>query len=117
MPEEERNRVMLASAKKNLESMAYFGLTEFQKVSQYVFEETFNFQFAVGFEQYGNISTHSGEARKLLSPSTMLRVKNTNSLDIELYAFAKAKFFERYEWLKKQDSEFERHFGLLDGHK
>ena len=108
---------MLASAKKNLESMAYFGLTEFQKVSQYVFEETFNFQFAVGFEQYGNISTHSGEARKLLSPSTMLRVKNTNSLDIELYAFAKAKFFERYEWLKKQDSEFERHFGLLDGHK
>ena len=29
---EERNRVMLASAKKNLASMAFFGLTEHQKV-------------------------------------------------------------------------------------
>lgn len=32
MNEEERNRVMLASAKKNLLSIAFFGLTEFQKV-------------------------------------------------------------------------------------
>lgn len=29
---DERNRVMLASAKKNLASMAFFGLTEHQKV-------------------------------------------------------------------------------------
>lgn len=32
MSQEERNRVMLASAKKNLLSIAFFGLTEFQKV-------------------------------------------------------------------------------------
>jgi len=31
MPPEERNRVMLASAKRNLAAMAFFGLTEFQK--------------------------------------------------------------------------------------
>lgn len=29
----ERNRVMLASAKRNLAAMAFFGLTEYQKVS------------------------------------------------------------------------------------
>lgn len=33
MNEEERKRVMLASAKRNLLSIAFFGLTEFQKVN------------------------------------------------------------------------------------
>lgn len=33
MPANERDRVMLASAKRNLASMAYFGLTEYQKVN------------------------------------------------------------------------------------
>jgi heparan sulfate 6-O-sulfotransferase HS6ST1 len=31
----ERNRVMLASAKRNLAAMAFFGLTEHQKVVKY----------------------------------------------------------------------------------
>lgn len=32
MPLHERDRIMLASAKRNLAAMAYFGLTEYQKV-------------------------------------------------------------------------------------
>lgn len=32
MSQYERDRIMLASAKRNLAAMAYFGLTEFQKV-------------------------------------------------------------------------------------
>lgn len=32
MPSHERDRVMLASAKRNLAAMSYFGLTEYQKV-------------------------------------------------------------------------------------
>lgn len=32
MPSAQRNRIMLASAKRNLESMAFVGLTEQQKV-------------------------------------------------------------------------------------
>lgn len=32
MPQLERDRIMLASAKRNLAAMAYFGLTEYQKV-------------------------------------------------------------------------------------
>lgn len=35
MPAHERDRIMLASAKKNLASMSYFGLTEYQKVSSH----------------------------------------------------------------------------------
>lgn len=33
IPAHERDRIMLASAKKNLASISYFGLTEYQKVS------------------------------------------------------------------------------------
>ena len=33
MHKEERDRVLLASAKRNLAAMAFFGLTEHQKVS------------------------------------------------------------------------------------
>lgn len=32
MSHNERDRIMLASAKRNLAAMAYFGLTEYQKV-------------------------------------------------------------------------------------
>ncbi|KAJ8933716.1 hypothetical protein NQ314_013846 [Rhamnusium bicolor] len=51
MSKSDRDRIMLASAKKNLQSMAFFGLTEYQKISQYIFEETFNLRFAIPFEQ------------------------------------------------------------------
>ena len=42
MSPEERDTVMLYSAKDNLRKMTFFGLTEFQEQSQYLFEETFN---------------------------------------------------------------------------
>lgn len=34
MPEHDRDSIMLASAKRNLAAMSYFGLTEFQKVKK-----------------------------------------------------------------------------------
>lgn len=37
IPRDERDRIMLASAKRNLAAMAYFGLTEFQKVTYFEF--------------------------------------------------------------------------------
>lgn len=46
MNQEERNRVMLASAKRNLLSIAFFGLTEFQKVN--------NVLLFLNFEEYYN---------------------------------------------------------------
>ena len=52
MYKEERDKAMLESAKNNLEQLAFFGLTELQNVTQYMFEETFNLNFRVKFEQH-----------------------------------------------------------------
>jgi heparan sulfate 6-O-sulfotransferase HS6ST1 len=93
MPSHERDRVMLASAKRNLAAMAYFGLTENQKISQYIFEETFNLRFAIPFEQHNN--TVSINTLNNLAPSQRRKIEKLNSLDMELYAFAKRLMFQR----------------------
>ena len=52
MAREERDRIMLESAKENLLRMAFFGMTELQTESQHVFQRTFNMRFKVKFPQY-----------------------------------------------------------------
>lgn len=89
----ERDRVMLASAKRNLAGMAYFGLTEHQKLSQYIFEETFNLRFAIPFEQHN--STVSAATMSGLTAEQRRRIEQLNALDIELYDFAKRMLFKR----------------------
>lgn len=42
MSNAKRDELMLWSAKQNLNRMAFFGLTEEQEKSQYLFEEIFN---------------------------------------------------------------------------
>nr|CAD7589383.1 unnamed protein product [Timema genevievae] len=111
MPAAERDRVMLASAKRNLASMAFFGLTEYQKVSQYVFEETFNLRFAVPFEQHN--TTLSGATISTLRDSQMDIIRSLNSLDLELYAFARKLMNERFARLRARDSQFRERFSHL----
>lgn len=102
---------MLASAKKNLQSMAFFGLTEFQKISQYIFEETFNLRFAIPFEQ--NNSTVSSSTITSLTPSQSAKIAELNKLDLELYNFAKKLLMARFEKLKSRDVNFEERFSRL----
>nr|CAI5853179.1 unnamed protein product [Callosobruchus analis] len=102
---------MLASAKKNLQSMAFFGLTEYQKISQYIFEETFNLRFSIPFEQ--NNSTVSSSTITTLTPEQTERIAELNSLDIELYSFAKKLLFARFEQLKAKDVNFNERFKHL----
>lgn len=111
MSKTERDSVMLASAKKNLASMAYFGLTEYQKISQYIFEETFNLRFAIPFEQ--NNATVSSSTIPKLTGEEAARIAHLNTLDIELYDFAKRLLFERFYKLKARDSNFEQRFQHL----
>ncbi|XP_013106742.1 heparan-sulfate 6-O-sulfotransferase 2 [Stomoxys calcitrans] len=111
MPSHERERVMLASAKRNLAAMAYFGLTEYQKISQYIFEETFNLRFAIPFEQHN--TTLSVSAIHNLRPDQRRKIEELNSLDLELYAFAKNLLFERFEHLKAKDNDFAKRFANL----
>ncbi|KAL3280864.1 hypothetical protein HHI36_004092 [Cryptolaemus montrouzieri] len=111
MTKADRDRIMLASAKRNLQSMAFFGLTEYQKISQYIFEETFNLRFAIPFEQ--NNSTVSSSTIPYLTPTQAAKIATLNSLDIELYKFAKKLLMERFEKLKARDTDFVTRFKHL----
>lgn len=93
MSPQERDRVMLASAKRNLAAMAYFGLTEHQKMSQYIFEETFNLRFAIPFEQHN--TTVSASTMSGLAADQRQKIEQLNALDVELYEFAKRMLFKR----------------------
>ena len=73
--------------------MSFFGLTEYQRNSQYIFEETFNLRFAIPFEQHN--STLSMQAFELLSETQKKKIRDINALDIELYDFAKDLMFQR----------------------
>lgn len=74
-------------------AMSFFGLTEYQKISQYIFEETFNLRFAIPFEQHN--STLSMQAYDTLTEAQKIKIKEINALDIELYNFAKDLMFQR----------------------
>ncbi|KAG5194018.1 hypothetical protein JEQ12_020379 [Ovis aries] len=91
MPEKQRNKVLLESAKSNLKHMAFFGLTEFQRKTQYLFEKTFNMNFISPFTQYNTTRASSVEINEELQK----RIEGLNFLDMELYSYAKDLFLQR----------------------
>ena len=93
MPEEERKQVMLRSAKRNLRRLAFFGLTEYQQDSQFLFEQTFKLNFTMPFDQLND--TRAGQELQFVTPQQMERIKQLNSLDLELYQFARDLFVQR----------------------
>lgn len=108
MKPEERNKAMLLSAKNNLKRMAFFGLTEYQEISQYLFEETFNLKFGVRFEQHNQ--TISDLALQDIDSETLKRIEELNSLDVQLYEYAKELLQQRFKKLSSQDVHFKEHF-------
>nr|CAG4647425.1 EOG090X0E58 [Megafenestra aurita]SVE92667.1 EOG090X0E58 [Megafenestra aurita] len=104
----ERDRILLQSAKKNLAEMAYFGLTEQQSVSQYIFEQTFQLDFANSFDQAN--ATLSAQAIAELTSAQIEQVRQLNSLDAELLDFARKLLQERFELLKRRDPYFRQHW-------
>eukprot|EP00106_Octopus_bimaculoides_P000015 XP_014767457.1 PREDICTED: heparan-sulfate 6-O-sulfotransferase 2-like [Octopus bimaculoides] len=100
MSEKERNAIMLESAKENLLSMAFFGMTEFQLQSQKLFESTFHLNFHEDFEQYNY--THSNRVN--LTWNQLVQITKLNKIDMLFYDFAKNLFFRRLEYLDKMKS-------------
>lgn len=94
----ERQRAMLRSAKKNIRSVAFFGLVEYQKESQFLFEQTFNLKFREPFVQKNH--TWSMSARISLSTGESRKIQGVNKLDSQLYEYAKKVFFERLEYFR-----------------
>ncbi|XP_060091217.1 heparan-sulfate 6-O-sulfotransferase 3 [Heteronotia binoei] len=104
MNESERNMILLQSAKNNLKNMAFFGLTEFQRKTQYLFERTFNLEFISPFTQY-NITRASNVD---ISESVRKHIEELNFLDMQLYEFAKDLFLQRFQYAKQEEHEQNR---------
>ncbi|XP_044793359.1 heparan-sulfate 6-O-sulfotransferase 2 isoform X6 [Bubalus bubalis] len=101
MPEKQRNKVLLESAKSNLKHMAFFGLTEFQRKTQYLFEKTFNMNFISPFTQYNTTRASSVEINEELQK----RIEGLNFLDMELYSYAKDLFLQRYQFMRQKEHQ------------
>ena len=99
--DQDYDRIVLESAKTNLQNMAFFGLTEYQRETQYLFERTFKLRFKKSLEQSNYTIANSSP----ISPQEVEAVQKRNKLDLELYAFAKDLFFQRYHHMKQLERQ------------
>uniref|UniRef100_A0A3B3SIW4 Heparan-sulfate 6-O-sulfotransferase n=1 Tax=Paramormyrops kingsleyae TaxID=1676925 RepID=A0A3B3SIW4_9TELE len=104
MNESERSRTLLSSAKTNLKNMAFYGLTEFQRKTQYLFERTFHLRFISAFTQINSTRAASVNVAKDIHR----RIEALNSLDMQLYDFAKDLFLQRVQFSQQQERHEER---------
>lgn len=104
MNESERNTILLQSAKNNLKNMAFFGLTEFQRKTQFLFERTFNLKFISPFTQF-NITRASNVE---INDGARQRIEELNFLDMQLYEYAKDLFQQRYHHTKQLEHQRDR---------
>lgn len=99
MNEEERWAVLLESAKRNLRGIAFFGLTEYQRKTQYLFERTFNLEFITPFTQLNGTRASSVE----VPPETQHRILQLNRWDVELYEYARDLFLQRFQVARQRE--------------
>ncbi|KAK2539914.1 hypothetical protein Q9966_004819 [Columba livia] len=104
MNESERNMILLLSAKNNLKNMAFFGLTEFQRKTQYLFERTFNLKFISPFTQF-NVTRASNVD---IGEDVRQRIEELNFLDVQLYEYAKDLFLQRFQYSKQEEHQKNR---------
>ncbi|CAL1268524.1 unnamed protein product [Larinioides sclopetarius] len=116
LSKEDRDLIVLTSAKSNLHKMAFFGLSEFPKVSQYMFEATFGMNFKAKNSLSHDSLNRSArkELFKEISAKDIENIKRINYLDTELYYYAKELLFLRFEKLKKMDPLFENNFKIFN---
>ncbi|RXM34915.1 Heparan-sulfate 6-O-sulfotransferase 1 [Acipenser ruthenus] len=84
--------------------MAFFGLTEFQRKTQYLFERTFNLKFIRPFMQYNSTRAAGVD----IDNDTILRIEELNDLDMQLYDYAKDLFQQRYQYKRQLERMEER---------
>lgn len=99
MSEDARWAVLLESAKRNLRSMVFFGLTEYQRKTQYLFERTFKLEFITPFTQVNGTRASSVE----VPPKTQQRILQLNQWDVELYEYARDLFLQRFQVARQQE--------------
>lgn len=99
MSEDERWALLLDSAKRNLRGMAFFGLTEYQRKTQYLFERTFRLEFIAPFTQFNGTRAASVD----VDPETQHRIRQLNQWDVELYEYARDLFLQRFQVARQKE--------------
>lgn len=97
--EEDKNSLMLLSAKENLQKMAFFGVVEEMEETQMLFEEVFPLRFA---EKLNSSYEARGE-NYTLTPFQRSAILKRIDLDMQLYDFALDLFHKRVEAVKKRE--------------
>lgn len=98
MSSDEREKRLLETAKKNLRSFSFLGMTEYMVATCQLFEKTFRMTFAALPEPYNSLSEfRSGPLLVNLQNNAKLynAILQTNHLDVQLYEFALGLFTER----------------------
>ena len=101
---DERGKIMLQSAMRNLEEMAFFALVEYQRESQYLFEKTFGLRFIQPFAQSLGSDTEAGKISLKLDNTVVQRIADLNEIDGKFYRFAKHLFFRRVQYFRELDN-------------
>lgn len=101
MTQEVRNFKMLQSAKANLRQMPFFGILEYQKENQYLFEKTFGLKFIRPFKQEN--ATRAQEVLPSLDSISRDKIKELNALDEQLYSYAKFLFFKKLKYFRSKE--------------
>lgn len=99
MNDQQRGSVLLESAKRNLRRMAFFGLTEYQRKTQYLFERTFRLAFIAPFTQLNGTRAASVD----VAPEIQQRIRELNGWDVELYEYARDLFLQRFQYARQKE--------------
>jgi hypothetical protein len=89
---------LLTEAKKRLSNMAFFGLTERFQDSMFLMAFTFGLPALVDYQTL-NVAPSRPHQRDL-PPETIQQIRAENQLDLQLYAYARQLFQERYEHMQ-----------------
>jgi hypothetical protein len=95
---------LIKRAKKTLDSMSFFGIYEFQNYSDMLFERSFGNGSVLKFKNYSSNDEYwmkksfAYRFAEGLNVSLIDRIKEINSLDIELYDYAVTIFFKKLKY-------------------
>jgi hypothetical protein len=96
----ENKKLLLQNAKNVLVNLAYLGLTEYEHLSDMLFEKTFNNIFMYKDKANRTQKAYASTILEKLNDTVIEQIRKLNDLDLELYKFAKKIFFERLEYYK-----------------
>lgn len=97
LTKEKREKMLLESAIKNLESFTFFGITEYMTESCRMFERRFGVEFPLWPEKRNLSDLHSTPMLPALwkNPTFLNKIREVNNLDMILYEHALKLFGER----------------------